>query len=1152
MFDCRISGSVDNRVSTGLTLALLTVGLAGCGGGGGDAAEAIAQSFSIQSVSIAPSETNYPLNQPIRVTFNRALDFGSVTPNTFNVQVSAGEMVADPDNPGEFLAVGGLPAIGEYFLVDERTVQFQPACPTVDDLSNSGFLRGVEYTLNIPAQSTNGISLGAMGDGTGLDTSFTVTFRTADSTDPADLFLDTVVDPPAPVVRLAGSVNESATRLEIGGDSDNPVFLERTFFGGTGTPPMGFEAPLNFYSDPASRVDVLLVINQPVNPASTNVNNDRLRLEFMLSAGPDVWEDFPADVVLERNCSASGAEIRLIPLGPFPQDRPMRIVIEPEFEDLIGQRNGGALVDFSSFDTGVALNPGGMLAGDAADEVFEPFVIGGNVLGSLEDTDAAFEVPTADWAKEESSSLRPAFNFDGTGGPNGTFDLIIPGNVDTDFNSESQQFQGGPGGTPQETQVAINGVLNVRNLTISDGANWRVRGTRPITILASGSVRIDGLLSANGGAAAPIFTLNTANLPQDGAAGVGGGGNGGTGSQLTTQSTPQGGPGEGGILFVPGGGGGGGESGIATITSNNGENRRPGGGGGGVLGADTVLAGGCPNETYIGLNAETGHLGNATQAGGATGAISGIIPPAGGVTGPGPFSDPQDNNNFWGVLLTEPGTANQQVVRGELSQPWAGAGGGAGGDATNYSMAAGYPDPNFPLNREDKGCGGGGGAGGITILALGPITFGPNGRIEANGGTGGGGENTSFTNRVGGGSGGGSGGHIVLQSATLIDFSEITPSAGTCPTGGNAFNCLSIMALGGQGGAGAGNQGGFDPDWAGSGNPNSDAKPDVLDDMEMECTNTNPRPCTGGDGGPGLVQLHAPPMDLDPTLPNIMPPAGGHGGLNEIIRPSPIGFDDLADAWTGRMLPAFGQISRAQSKWIPLGAMRVAPGTSLPDVIQFLFDGIDPVTGFINTTGGIVDELPAVISDTLMVSGTFPYVDTDELTMIFDVTDLAGPNDLYRRNPNLLENFELQIDNGAVARFEVVHATTDEVAGELHVTVAAQEDGTNLGDFDIGDSVDLVPRFFAVNTEGISNFLPDSATISIRFQAAPTAINGGPDEALATVPTSDVNDLTTSPMNADFSFFRFIVEFDIGADLAPLSFSTPLPNLEFLRVPFRF
>jgi hypothetical protein len=270
------------------------------------------------------------------------------------------------------------------------------------------------------------------------------------------------------------------------------------------------------------------------------------------------------------------------------------------------------------------------------------------------------------------------------------------------------------------------------------------------------------------------------------------------------------------------------------------------------------------------------------------------------------------------------------------------------------------------------------------------------------------------------------------------------------------------------------------------------------------------------------------------------------------LRPSPIGYDDLADAWVGRLLPAFGQISRAQSKWIPLGAMRIAPGSSMPEAVEYLFSGIDPVTGFVNTTAELVDELPPILSDPLAMSGTFPFVDADGVTLVFDVTDLSGPNDLYRRNPALMELFEVQIDNGAISRFEVAHAETDEVAGELRLTVTPLDDGTEPGDFAVGNIVTVVPRFFAVTTAGIKNFLPDSATIKISFQAAPLAPAGGPNEAMATMPTSDISDLTNSMMNTDFQFLRFIVEFDIAADMSPLSFATPLPSLEFLRIPFRF
>lgn len=1141
----------NTRRTLGLSAALLcTLAAASCGGGGGDASEALAESFSIQSVSIAPissdgepTETNYQLNRPIRVVFNRAVDFSSVSPNTIDIAVSAGEMIDDPDLPGEMLAVGGLPAIGEFTLIDENTVQFQPACPTLDDLSNSGFLSGVEYTLNIPSQSTNGIAIGAMGDGNGLSQSFTVPFRTSDSQNLSELFLDTVVDPPAPVVRLAGSTAASALRLEIAGDSTSPVFLERTLFSGTGVPPMGFLTPLNLYSAPESRVDVVLVMNQPVNPSSLNISNSRLRLEFLLSTGPDVWEDFPADVVLERNCTAVGAEIRIIPLGSFPQERPMRVVIEPEFEDLIGQRNQGALLDFARFDTGVIFDPGTMVAGDGADELFEPFTLNGVQVGSIEDTQANFEVPTADWNSDGDGALKAKFAFDGTGGPGGTFDVVIPAGSDMTFSSESQQFSGGPGGIPSDSQVAVNGVLNVRNLDIEVGATWRVSGSKPITILASGNVRIDGVMSANGFSAAPIFTLNTANLPQLGAAGVGGGGGGGTGSPLTTQSTPRGGAGQGGILFSSGGGGGGGESGIATTSTNFGENRRCGGGGGGVFGHDTLIDGGCANETYIGLNAETGHLGVGT----AEGAMSGISPPLGGPVGVGPFSDPSDDNDFWGTMLVDPGGPMQAAIEGELIGPWAGAGGGAGGDATNYSAGIGYPDPNFPVSREDKGAGGGGGGGSITIIALGNITFGPSGRIEANGGTGAGGENTNFVNRVGGGSGGGSGGHVVLQSAQQIDFNEVPVPGTACFSN---FSCLSVVALGGQGGAGSGNGGGFDPNNGASGNPMVDSKPASLDDEGMACT-ALPRLCAGGDGGPGIVQFHAE------SLARIIPPnAGADSGIATISRPSPLGFNDIDGVWDGLMLPAFGPVSRAQSEWIPLGAMRVAPGTDVPDAITFLFDGIDPVTGLVNTTAGIVDPLPAILTDTFMTVGTFPFVDPDGTTVVFDVTDLVGANDIYRRNPSLTQLFDVVVTDGAqTAVFGVVTGVTDEMAGELRLTIGDSASGLTLADFSLGDTVSLIPRFFGVSTEGINNFLPDSASIKVSFQAAPESVNGGPDENLATALTSDIDEIT-NPVgvvpNTDLRFFRFVVEFNLTADLSDLTPTSPIPTLDFLRIPFRF
>jgi len=307
--------------------------------------------------------------------------------------------------------------------------------------------------------------------------------------------------------------------------------------------------------------------------------------------------------------------------------------------------------------------------------------------------------------------------------------------------------------------------------------------------------------------------------------------------------------------------------------------------------------------------------------------------------------------------------------------------------------------------------------------------------------------------------------------------------------------------------------------------------------------------CAGGDGGPGIVQFHTP------SLADIIPPGGlpQVAELSTISRPSPVGFDELEGVWDAQLLPSFGRISRAQSKWIPLGAVRVAPGTSVPEAIEFMFQGVDPLTGFVETTAGIVDPLPAILTGTLSSSPITPYIEDDGVTVVFDITSLVGANDIYRRNPNLTQLFEVTVTNGTeTRRFEAASVEADELAGELRLTVAALANGVTLDGFGVGATVSLIPRFFGISTEGIEGFLPDSATLKVSFQAAPRSPSGSPAEMNATPLTTNISDLTSSPDNTDFQFIRFVIEFDIGADMLPISFSSPLPSLDFLRVPFRF
>jgi hypothetical protein len=394
--------------------------------------------------------------------------------------------------------------------------------------------------------------------------------------------------------------------------------------------------------------------------------------------------------------------------------------------------------------------------------------------------------------------------------------------------------------TGQRTFVGGNVV--VRHVYIEQGGVLKIEGPNPFALHATGDVWIRGRVVASGANNPGVATLNTTNIPEPGAPGHAGGGRGGVGSPLSTASSPTGGPGEG-AFGVPGAGGQGGEAGWSQFNSVNW--RRGAGGGGGRTGADVVFSALQLDQRRIGLDAERGF--DNLQA--SNGALSGPGPAHGGAAAPSPFTDGDASNDFFG-LLRDDSTGRFSV--GELARPWAGAGGGGGGDA---SFVPGQTWPSTPFNPagDEKGAGGAGGGGSLHIVSVGSILFGAQGQVSARGGLGGGGENTSFLNRVGGGSGGGSGGHVVLESGATIDlraknavdFSNVTN------------NNWAIDVRGGQGGAGNGDLGGATLGANGQQEttPVNDACPPGHPTSGINACRGHVDGA-GGDGGPGLIQLH--------------------------------------------------------------------------------------------------------------------------------------------------------------------------------------------------------------------------------------------------------------------------------------------------------
>ena len=1114
-------------LSLGSSAALLALGLAltGCSGGGGGGSD----SFSIVGVSLAPNSQAWQINRPIRITFNQAVDFSSVDSNSINIR-----------------EVNGGPAMGELSLEDSRTVVWQPRCPTLDDFSDAGLQSGFnngapyQYELNIiggdkaaqfPVRAASGRALQAS------ETRFFTT-PTASPNEPQFLFVDDAVGAPKAVVRSVGSADINASYLEVGGSGGTRHYFERPLFGGNITLDPPLSVPLNMLGDTASQVALILQLNQSVDPRSSNIQAARVPWEFQDDAGG--WNSLVTDVVLETNCTKTGSTVRVTPRGIMPPLTNLRAVITEEFKDLIGEKN---LLPQNLF------GPASTVAAPAplADNYLEEFTTVDN-----DDATAPFAEPHAVWG---GGGLAAAFSFAGTGGLDGDFDWRVQTGQTVIFSSVNQTIGGGPGFTVQKTQTVIGGVIDVRNLHIEPGGVLKLEGPNPITILASGDVTIEGEIIISGTNSKGVVSLNTTNIAEPGAQGQCGGGTGGTGSPLTTASSPSGGNGSGAFGGIDAGGGGG-EA--CWSTSPKVDQRRGAGGGGGRFGPDVPDAGSVVpfewDQSRIGMDAEPGFNNDDASTSGAT---SGTGLCLGGAVGPEPFFDKDPTNNFFGTMFVSGGgVVADQLVFGELKQPWAGAGGGGGGDANRPKGTSGTYPGDWGIGGDEKGSGGGGGGGSLQILALGDIIFKGTGKIFCRGGTGGGGENTLFLNRVGGGSGGGSGGHVILQSGATIDFSGLFDQVTLKPG-------VAILATGGQGGAGKADNGGATLNNAGI-MKETPVKQDSCPELPVPQQSVPSGTCksaisgTGGDGSPGIVQLH--------TSLGLV--GDGTGGEDIIVWPGTTVADysfppPLCDKGSGPnqgdcyMVPTFGPLSRARSDWIALGEGGFDVNSPLYQQVQFDFGGVDPLNGGLVDVdaNGFVDPQAAVLTWPNQSPAPTGYTFTQSAAAI-----VGGADQIYLDNPTLLRHFLLELrEAGSMTnflRFDVVSASYD--SGTQMLTMNLDANGPPLESFAVGGGgtidVQLQKAFFRISTNGVADFLPPEANVSIAFEATVASPLGGPETGAITVPlTSDIADLNFAN-NEDLRFIRFEVLFDISVtgQSTGLSPNSPIPVVEHLRMPFQY
>ncbi|HEX9794335.1 MAG TPA: hypothetical protein VGC54_10165, partial [Planctomycetota bacterium] len=495
-------------------------------------------------------------------------------------------------------------------------------------------------------------------------------------------------------------------------------------------------------------------------------------------------------------------------------------------------------------------------------------------------------------------------------------------------------------------------------------------------------------------------------------------------------------------------------------------------------------------------------------------------------------------NDFWGTRLANGGG----VIAGELLAPWAGYGGGAGGDSqiinrtvagTRKTIPEIYPDRPWGFfggpqtDSYRKSAPGGGGAGQILVLAIGEIRIGAQARLKVDGGIGNGGEGLGASPSQVSGSGGGSGGHLVLHSATRVDLSAIDLGANPA----NPVVADLITAIGGRRG------------WSGTN----------LDRCTAEGRNADGNPDfqigRGGAGGNGIVQIHVPDPGRDILW---WPPfqaafdAYVHGGTTN----GPLDIDrveELLDYYCAprpyALIPFFAAKSQLQSKWIDSGLASLRDPDGSGDWPKWAgpalaLEGLDLASGEVERVGTRVAAQGEAFTGTAAQGG-------------FEAFALEVPSAsalvsaLFLREPELLHGYDLLPNRSEPLRtYEIVGATYDRAADRLRMVTRSEDGALSFG---VGPQWSVRRKFFRIATSGLKDFLPLSSAMWIEFQAA-----DDPEDFASYAPfPGNANTWTADlALLEGKRWLRWRATFDINADDAGVGLNNPLPTLDYLKVPF--
>lgn len=1183
-----------HRARWGAFLTALAA-LPGCNSGGsslfnnfpGSGPGASKADFVVTSVLPVEGQT-WQLNRPIEITFSRAVNFASVTAASLSIYQQS----------------TNAPALGHYTLVNSKTIQFQPACPT--STTPPGLAPGgLTYVISIPASSTPTSTTISSSDGTSLKSGKTLTFKTpipANPNDPFDpsLYYDTKVNQ-GPQVILVPPDDPNVPKI-VTTHSDGTVTT--TNFVNGSVPPNKFVGPSVYF---------LFTFNQPILPSPANVSSTNLLLQFEdLAAGPGVYSNVPCSLDLISNCVNGLAKLKVTPLGLLPAGRRLRFVVQPSFSDIKGETNFFATpVPSLALTEPVVQGP----ATPDYDAIIEDFTSTANL-----DLNAEFAIPDANWGAQ--NSLEAAFSF---GGQESPLELVVNNGQEIVIDTSSTVLQLlDPLGSPVQVSFS-GGNIYLRRLTVRTGGRIRGQGPNPLRFYVNETVRIEnnGFIQVNGASGKDIATLLTAAaFTEPGGAGQCGGGDGGTGNPVTSQSTPKGGPGFG-PFNSPSGGGDGGESALVGLAINLGtpppacfdvEDRHPAGGGGG-----SYMTRG--EAGYVGTNGTYPQVGTCWVALGVS-AINPNTLPLGGAAGPQPFLNTNPADDFLGKMLQKQGTIQSGATVGAQTQitmtaqfanffsasdvgrfaalykatatsSWEDGTSScntspedlalcprsrlqvrritAVGPTNNIATLSAPTTPTQPqigdqcvvlgtgptvVGELQQALGGqGGGAGGNAVQSL---TF-PN-------------PNYAFQDRKGAGGGGGGGILEIRALGAVLIFGGLEANGGN---GAAGENTIGIDRIGGGSGGGSGGTIIIESStnvtlFSGASNALIFARGGRRGAGAFGGVGS-PLPGTGstgaglgrgGRGGKGLVQIHGPS------------PADVVFGTNQ---PSNSNFDPNPLV----LFTTYGAQSVARSKWFDTGSGLAAGFPQYSTIIPAICPTGQPLCGnpgqVATDSSGNTLVLPQVASGTVANSKVTSFD-----TIFLPVSDVLVATNQKAIEPLTMLGDVIQLttlngtNSGGIVGVALDNKGTASPADDefIFTTDNTKQDasGNTPNPVALNSALPpvvawkLIPRYFQASTfspvDGVMKYdfvpppsQPNGVRMQLFFQGADAVALTGAVDPASIVPDPLVDPFGTPDLTIlnTKRFVRFTGLFNIAASPGSSpSPSSPIPRLSFVKIPFRF